>query len=148
MNSLYNTFCETHFSSIELAVAQIVWRLRIVKIERGRGNSRHMWRRNEKIEALCASETNIYIYAAISAHRQNTELNLTPMNSNADVCVFECVSERRVWVVLSSSMDVLSLVAPLRTHCSFSMFTQLFSTVSFSVKHSYSNNIIRTKLNS
>lgn len=102
----------------------------------------------KKIEALGATETNIYIYTVISAHRQNTELNLTPVNSNADVCVFECVSERRVWVVVSSSMDVLSLVAPLPTHCSFSVFSQLFSTVSFSVKHSSTYSIIQTKINS
>lgn len=93
----------------------------------------------KKNEVFCATETNTYFYTAISAHRRNTELSLTPMNSDADVCVFVCVCAcvcvtESVWVVVSFSMDVLSLFAPLPTHCSL-MFTQLFSTVSFSVEY-------------
>lgn len=88
----------------------------------------------KRTNVFFVSETNLYIYTVISAHGQNTELNLTTMNSNAEclsVCV--CVSAS-VGGKVSSSMDVLSLAALLLTHCSL-MFTQLFSAAIFSVEY-------------
>lgn len=119
-------------NSTEQTVTQIVMRGKRVGIVETCGKK--LAQKKKRTNVFFVSETNLYIYAVISAHGQNTELNLTPMNSNGEclsVCV--CVSAR-VWVEVSSSMDVLSLAALLLTHCSL-MFTQLFSAAIFSVEY-------------
>lgn len=69
---------------------------------------KHTKKGSVKTEVLCAAETNIYIYTTIHALWGNTVLNLTQMNSNADVCMF--LRERDG---VGGSMNLLSLVAPL-----------------------------------
>lgn len=118
-------------NSTEQTVTQIVMRGKRVGIVETCGKK---LAQKKRTNVFFVSETNLYIYTVISAHGQNTELNLTTMNSNAEclsVCV--CVSVS-VGGKVSSSMDVLSLAALLLTHCSL-MFTQLFSAAIFSVEY-------------
>lgn len=118
-------------NSTEQTVTQIVMRGKRVGIVETCGKK---LAQKKRTNVFFVSETNLYIYTVISAHGQNTELNLTTMNSNAEclsVCV--CVSAS-VGGKVSSSMDVLSLAALLLTHCSL-MFTQLFSAAIFSVEY-------------
>lgn len=81
-------------NSTEQTVTQIVMRGKRVGIVETCGKKLAQGKEMEKkrTNVFFVSETNLYIYTVISAHGQNTELNLTPMNSNAErlsVCVCE-----------------------------------------------------------
>lgn len=75
-------------NSTEQTVTQIVMRGKRVGIVETCGKK--LAQKKKRTNVFFVSETNLYIYTVISAHGQNTELNLTPMNSNGE-CLSVCV---------------------------------------------------------